>query len=81
MWERVTWLQHNRVQAATMEGIGVDWEQPYRALEAPGMRARLVHTQLVRQLKGRKTDVADSLWLARICQFGLGYLCSRRLLL
>ena len=24
-----------------------------------------------RQLKGRKTDVADSVWLARVCQFGL----------
>ena len=24
-----------------------------------------------RQIKGRKTDVADSVWLARVCQFGL----------
>jgi len=69
--EMVGWLAEHRVGAATMEGTGVYWEQPYRALEDAGIRARLVHAQHVRQLKGWKTDVADSLWLARICQFGL----------
>ena len=31
----------------------------------------VIHAQHVKQIKGRKTDVADSVWLARICQFGL----------
>ena len=31
----------------------------------------LVNARQVKQLKGRKTDVADSAWLARVCQFGL----------
>lgn len=44
-----------------MEGTGVYWEQPCRALEDAAIRARLVHAQHVRQLKGRKTGVADSL--------------------
>jgi len=65
------WLAEHEVGAATMEGTGIYWEKPYRTLEAEGVRVRLVHAQHVKQIKGRKTDVADSLWLARICQFGL----------
>ena len=41
------------------------------ALEAAGIEAILVHARQVKQLKGRKTDVADSVWLACVCQFGL----------
>lgn len=67
----VAWLLGHRVSAAVMEGTGIYWEAPYRALEAAGIGALLLHAQHVKQLKGRKTDVADSLWLARIAQFGL----------
>lgn len=59
------------MQTATMEGTGVYWEQPYHVLEAVGSRAHVVHAQHARQMKGRKTDGADGLWLARICQFSL----------
>ena len=69
--ELVAWLRRQEVEAATMEGTGIYWEAPYRALEAAGIRADLLHAQHVKQIKGRKTDVQDSLWLARICQFGL----------
>ena len=72
----VAWLGEHRIGAATMESTGVYWEQPYRALEQAGVRARLVHAQHVRQLKGRKTDVCDSLRLARICQFELAQASS-----
>ncbi len=67
----VAWLAEHPIGAATMESTGVYWEQPYRALEQAGVRARLVHAQHVRQLKGKKTGVCDSMWLARICQFEL----------
>ena len=39
-------LAEHHVQGAIMEGTGVYWEQPYRALEDAGIRARLVHAQL-----------------------------------
>ena len=54
-----------------MEGTGIYWERPFRALQEAGVRARLVHAQHVRQLKGRKTDASGSIWLARVCQFEL----------
>ena len=37
-----------------------------------GIEVQLLHAQHVKQLRGRKTDVDDSRWLARVCQFGLG---------
>ena len=69
--EMVGWLGEHRVQAATLEAMGVYWIAPFEALEDMGITAYLVHAQHMKQLKGRKTDVADSVWLARVCQFGL----------
>ena len=69
----VAWLRGHVVTAATMESTGIYWEVPFRTLEAAGIRADLVHAQHVKQIRGRKTDVADSLWLACICQYGLAW--------
>ena len=65
------WLASHRVTAAAMEGTGIFWKAPYEALEDAGIEPLLLHAQFVQQLKGRQSDMADSLWLARICQFGL----------
>ena len=69
--EMACWLREHRVSAAVMEGTGIYWEAPFEALEEAGIEPQLVHAQHVKQIKGRKTDVADSIWLARICSFGL----------
>ena len=69
--EMVAWLRERSVDAAVMEGTGIYWLAPFEALEAAGIPATLVHARQVKQLKGRKTDVADSVWLARVCQFAL----------
>ena len=65
------WLQSHGVTAAAMEGTGIYWLAPFEALEDAGIHAQLFHAQHVKQIRGRKTDITDSLWLARICQFGL----------
>ena len=67
----VAWLRERGVDAAVMEGTGIYWLAPFEALENAGIPATLVNARQVKQLKGRKTDVADSVWLARVCQFGL----------
>ena len=69
--ELAGWLLDHQVSAAVMEATGVYWESVFEALERAGIEPILVHAQHVKQLKGRKTDSADSVWLARICQFGL----------
>ena len=70
--ELVDWLRGHGVSAAAMEGTGVYWEAPFDALTDAGIEAQLLHAQQVKQLRGRKTDIEDSRWLARVCQFGLG---------
>ena len=65
------WLREHGVTAAAMEGTGVYWQAPFEALEDAGIHADLHHAEHVRQIRGKKTDTNDSLWLARICQFGL----------
>lgn len=66
------WLQQHAVDAALIEGTGVYWQAPFEALEDAAIPVTLVNAHQVKQLKGKKTDVADSIWLARVCQFGLG---------
>ena len=68
----VDWLTGHRVKAAALEATGVYWHTPWQALTDAGIEAQLLHAQHVKQLRGRKTDVEDSRWLARVCQFGLG---------
>ncbi len=70
--ELARWLAGHRVEAAAMEATGVYWETPFEALRAVGIEVQLLHAQQVKQLRGRKTDIEDSRWLARVCQFGLG---------
>ncbi len=70
--ELVAWLTSHGVEAAAMEATGVYWQAPWEALTEAGIEAQLLNARQVKQLRGRKTDVEDSRWLARVCQFGLG---------
>lgn len=67
----VAWLQASDVQATLMESAGIYWLTPFQTFEAANLRPKLVHAHKVKQIKGHKTDFADSRWLARVCQYGL----------
>ena len=69
--ELADWLAGSGATAAAMEGTGVHWEAVFDAVAEAGILPLLLHAQHVKQIKGRKTDVTDSIWLARVCQFGL----------
>ena len=69
--EMAGWLSGRGVTAAAMEATGIYWEAPLEELEAAGIKPLLLHAQHAEQVRGRKTDVGDSVWLARICQFEL----------
>ena len=76
------WLLSHRIRAAGREGPGMFWKAPCEALEDAGIEPILCHARCVQPIRGRKSDVADSLWLARICQFGLcqpSYVSPRQL--
>ncbi len=67
-----SWLLEHQVQAAAIESTGIYWTRPLDLLNEAGIEVKLYHPQQVKQLRGRKTDIQDARWLARVCQFGLG---------
>ena len=64
----VQWLPGLRAGGAVMEATGVYWEKVYDILSHAGLDVMVVNAQHVKQIKGH---IADSVWLSRICQFGL----------
>lgn len=54
-----------------MESTGIYWKSPYAALEAVGIRAKVVNARHVKNVPGRKTDIGDAQWLATLSRAGL----------
>jgi transposase len=69
--EVVTWLREQGVRTAAMEATGVYWMCLYAALQAAGIQVLVVNGRHTRNLPGRKTDMADSQWLATLHAHGL----------
>jgi transposase len=54
-----------------MESIGVYWIPFFQILEASGFEVFLVNARHVKNVPGRKTDVADCQWLQYLHSAGL----------
>ena len=67
----VAWLQSLAVELVIMESTGIYWKSVYAALEDAGIRAHVVNAHHVKNVPGRKTDIADSEWLAQLGRCGL----------
>ena len=60
-----------QVTCAVMEATGDYWKPFYYLLEDAGFELLLVNARHVKNLPGRKTDVADATWLAQLGAHGL----------
>lgn len=67
----VRWLQDHDVHSAAMEATGVYWMCLYAALTAAGIEVVVVNGAHVRNVPGRKTDMADCQWIATLHAHGL----------
>ena len=65
------WLKGEGVTNVAMEATGVYWMYVYSVLEAAGFKVTVVNGRFVRNLPGRKTDMADCQWLATLHAHGL----------
>jgi len=65
------WLREHAVEQVAMESTGVFWQPVFNILEEGGHAVLLVNPQHMRAVPGRKTDVADSVWLADLLRHGL----------
>jgi len=65
------WAREQCPDVVVMESTGIYWKSPYAALENVGILAWVVNARHVKNVPGRKTDVADAHWLATLARAGL----------
>lgn len=65
------WCAAFHPEALVMESTGIYWKSPSAALEAAGIRAKVVNARHVQQVPGHKTDIGDAQWLAILARAGL----------
>jgi transposase len=66
------WLHAEGVTQVGMESTGVYWKPVYAVLESAGGLELIVgNAQHMKNVPGRKTDVKDAEWIARLVRFGL----------
>lgn len=65
------WLESEEVVQVVMESTGSYWKPVWAVLEDRGFDLLLVNARHVKQVPGRKTDVADASWLAQLLEVGL----------
>src|SRR5450759_5574452 len=64
------WLLSYRVTLVAMESTGVYWRPVFYLLE-DAVECWVVNAAHMRNLPGRKTDVADAAWIAQLLEHGL----------
>ena len=64
------WLAEHEVTRAGMESTGVYWKPVYYLLEDQ-LEVWLINAEHLHNVPGRKTDVADSAWIAQMVEHGL----------
>jgi transposase len=64
------WLVDAHISHVAMEATGIYWRPIFFALEAD-LELLLVNAAHVKNVPGRKTDVADATWLAQLLECGL----------
>jgi len=65
------WLKQCHVESVAMESTGVYWIPIFQILEASGFEVFLVNARHVKNVPGRKSDVADCQWLQYLHSVGL----------
>lgn len=65
------WLKACRVRSVALESTGVYWIPLYQVLEQQGLEVCLVNARHLKNVTGRKTDVADCQWLQQLHAVGL----------
>lgn len=64
------WLTELEITEVAMESTGVYWKPVWNILEGHFTLA-LANAQRIKNVPGRKTDVSDSLWIAKLLRAGL----------
>ena len=65
------WLEEHGCTHVAMEATGIYWRPVWQVLDAEGRTLILANAAHVKNVPGRKTDVADAVWLSDLLAHGL----------
>jgi len=65
------WLKDSGCQMTAMESTGSYWKPLYNIFEQEGIPAMVCNAYHIKNVPGRKTDIADARWIARCLREGL----------
>ena len=74
------WLIDEHCEMAAMESTGIYWKPVYNIFEEYQLKVMLVNAAHMRNVPGRKSDIGDAQWIARLLKQGLlkaNYIPSR----
>ena len=78
--ELAQWLSDEHCEMIAMESTGIYWRPLYNIFEEYQLKAMLVNAAHMRNVPGRKSDIGDAQWKARLLKQGLlkaNYIPSR----
>ena len=67
----VQWLQENKVTSVAMESTGTYWQSLYTEMQTAGLEVVLANGKFTKNIKGKKTDVIDCIWIQKLHTLGL----------
>ena len=67
----IDWIKKHGCTHVAMESTGVFWKPIVNLLEAEDIEFLVVNAQHMKALPGRKTDVKDAEWIAKLLRHGL----------
>lgn len=65
------WLLEGNCQVIGMESTGSYWKPLYNVFELYGLDAMVINAGDIKNVPGRKTDIADAEWIADLVRHGL----------
>lgn len=69
--ELVDWVKSHQCSHVAMESTGDYWKPIYNLLELEELQPLVVNAQHIKSVPGRKTDVKDAEWIAKLLRHGL----------
>ncbi len=67
----IDWIKKHKCTHVAMESTGVYWKPIVNLLEAEDIEFLVVNAQHIKSVPGRKTDVKDAEWIAKLLRHGL----------
>jgi len=69
--ELVIWLKENSIDTVAMESTGTYWQNIHAELIGSGFEVILANGKFTKNIKGKKTDVLDCMWIQKLHSLGM----------